>query len=106
MESITWRQPATWKRFGVVSQEDAEVQALFAFNQGFYNLFLAIGTAVGIVCVAKDCDQVGWALIFFGCGCMVGAAKILFFSTKNVQAAAIQGIFPAAAIVLGILSLV
>src|SRR5690242_4483102 len=51
MESLTWRKPATWKRFGVATQEDAETQALFAFNQGFYNLFLAIIALVGIACI-------------------------------------------------------
>ena len=68
MESLTWRKPATWKRFGVASQEDAETQALFAFNQGFYNLFLAIIAAVGIACVVLHPDQAdphkGFGLIF------------------------------------------
>ncbi len=43
MESITWTQPATWKRFGVTSQADADTTRPLAYNQGFYNLFLAVG---------------------------------------------------------------
>ena len=42
MESVWWTRPATWKRFGVASQADAN-------NQGFYNLFLGIGALIGLV---------------------------------------------------------
>ena len=43
MESVTWTKPATWKRFSIASQADAETTKPLAYNQGFYNLFLAIG---------------------------------------------------------------
>ena len=48
MESLTWTRPATWKRFGIASQSDAETTKPMAYNQGFYNLFLAVGAIVGI----------------------------------------------------------
>lgn len=32
-------------------REEAETTKLLAFNQGFYNLFLAIVTAIGIVAI-------------------------------------------------------
>ena len=51
MESLTWTRPATWKRFGLASQADAETTKPLAYNQGFYNLFLAIGAFIGIGCV-------------------------------------------------------
>jgi hypothetical protein len=35
MESITWRQPETWKRFGVKDQDAADAVQPMAFNQGF-----------------------------------------------------------------------
>ena len=44
LESLDWRKPKTWKTFGLESQADADTTASLAFNQGFYNLFLAIGT--------------------------------------------------------------
>ena len=47
MESVTWTRPATWKRFGVASQADADTTRPLAYNQGFYNLFLAAGALVG-----------------------------------------------------------
>ena len=60
MESLTWTQPATWKRFGVASQADAETTRPTAYNQGFYNLFLALGALVGIAAVLWGQPQVGW----------------------------------------------
>lgn len=106
MESLTWKQPKTWKRFGLESQADAEVTAPLAFNQGFYNLFLAVGTAVGIVCVAKDCDTVGWTLIIFGCGSMVAAAAVLISTGKKyAQAAMTQALFPAIAVICALIAI-
>lgn len=106
MESLTWKQPKTWKRFGLESQADAEVTAPLAFNQGFYNLFLAIGTAVGIVSVARDCDTVGWTLIIFGCGSMVAAAAVLISTgMKYAQAAITQALFPAIAVVSALIAI-
>ena len=108
MESITWRKPATWKRFGVASQEEAETQALFAFNQGFYNLFLAVISFIGIGCVLKHdgVSAAGWALVFASTGSMLGAAVVLASCGKQyLRAAVTQGIFPALAIVVALIAL-
>jgi putative membrane protein len=107
MESVTWRKPATWKRFGVASQEDAETQALFAFNQGFYNLFLAVIALVGVAGVLKGgaCATAGWALVFASTGSMLGAAAVLASCGKQyLRAAVTQGLFPLLAVVAGILA--
>jgi putative membrane protein len=96
LESLDWRKPATWRTFGLESQADADTTAPLAFNQGFYNLFLAIGAAVGIAVVAlsDDHDAVGWALIVFACGSMLAAAVVLISSGGRTfaRAAAIQGV--------------
>jgi putative membrane protein len=106
MESITWRKPATWKRFGVASQEEAETQAMFAFNQGFYNLFLAITALFGILQVVGGYADVGWALVLSPCAMMLGAAAVLASCGKQYMRAAVtQGIFPLLAIVVGILAI-
>ncbi len=108
MESLTWRKPGTWRRFGVATQEEAETQALFAFNQGFYNLFLAIIAAVGILGVAKGggCATAGWALVFASTASMVAAAAVLASCGKQyLRAAVTQGLFPLLAVATGILSL-
>jgi len=57
MESLTWTRPATWKRFGVASQPDAEITKTMAYNQGFYNLFLAIGAFIGVGLVAFGAES-------------------------------------------------
>ena len=74
MESITWKQPATWKRFGLESQADADTTAPMAYNQGYYNLFLAVITIIGMVLiVVVDWDDAGWALLIASCGSMAAA---------------------------------
>ena len=106
MESLTWRKPATWKRFGVASQEDAETQALFAFNQGFYNLFLAIIALFGIFQAVVGYTDVGWALLLSACAMMLGAALVLAScGSKYVRAAVLQGTFPLLALVAGTVAL-
>lgn len=96
LESLDWRKPKTWKTFGLASQADADTTASLAFNQGFYNLFLAIGTAVGIglVALTDDRDTIGWTLIVFACGSMLAAAIVLISSGGKgyARAAAIQGV--------------
>jgi len=108
MESLTWRKPATWKRFGVASQEEAETQATFAFNQGFYNLFLAIIALVGIVGIHRPgaCGPAGWALVIASMASMLGAAIVLRSCGKEYTRAAVtQGVFPLIALVSSVLFL-
>ena len=110
MESLTWRKPATWKRFGVTSQEEAETQRTFAYNQGFYNLFLAVGALLGVACVVLHggVSTAGWTLIFFTCSSMFGAALVLLSSgsgTQYARPAMMQGTLPLLAIVAGIAAL-
>ncbi|MET3143833.1 UNVERIFIED_ORG: putative membrane protein [Arthrobacter sp. UYEF10] len=110
MESLTWTTPATWKRFGLASQADAETTKPLAYNQGFYNLFLAIGAFIGMGCVALGSDAsaqrvVGWTLIFSCCGSMLLAAAVLALSGKKyLRAAVLQGTTPLLAVVLGLLA--
>ena len=95
MESVQWSKPATWKRFGLKTQADADVTKPMAFNQGFYNLFLAIGVGTGLVLLATGVPQVGLGMIFLGAGSMVAAALVLVVSSpKLARAAAIQGVLP------------
>ncbi|CAN5366930.1 DUF1304 domain-containing protein [soil metagenome] len=106
MESLTWTQPATWRRFGVASQADADTTQPMAFNQGFYNLFLAVGAVLGVVLVAFDQDDAGWALVLFACGSMLAAAAVLFASGKKyTRAAFAQGFSPLLAVIFTLLAL-
>ena len=102
MESVQWSRPATWKRFGLKSQEDADTVKPMAFNQGFYNLFLAIGAAIGLILFASaQWTQGGLVLSLFACGSMLAAAAVLIISSpKLARAALIQGAAPLVAVVL------
>jgi len=108
MESLTWTRPATWKRFGVASQSDAETTRSLAYNQGFYNLFLAIGAFIGAGLVAlggagSAQAVAGWTLIFSCCGSMLLAAAVLAVTgQKYLRAAITQGTTPLIAVVLGL----
>jgi putative membrane protein len=95
LESLDWRKPATWKTFGLTSQADAETTAPLAYNQGFYNLFLAIGafTGIGFVAFSDTHDTIGWTLIVFACACMLGASLVLISTGRSyARAASIQGV--------------
>jgi len=104
-ESVGWRRPTVWKRFGVVSQENADVMAPMAYNQGFYNLFLAIGALVGSVLFGFGVREAGFALGLFSVLCMLAAAVVLLTTGRGrLRAALIQGTLPLIAVVLFIVS--
>ncbi|MEI7914809.1 MAG: DUF1304 domain-containing protein [Mycobacteriaceae bacterium] len=94
MESITWTTPRTRAVFGT-TVEEAQSTRMLAFNQGFYNLFLAVVTAVGVGMLAMGHRSVGAALILAGAGSMLAAALVLVSSSPDkARAAFIQGFFP------------
>jgi putative membrane protein len=107
MESITWTAPTTWRRFGIASQEDAEVIRPMAYNQGWYNAFLAIATVCGLVLAySPTFAQAGFALLFVGGGSMVLAATVLVISSPALaRAAVLQGALPLIGLVLTVIGL-
>ncbi|CAN5420382.1 DUF1304 domain-containing protein [soil metagenome] len=105
MESFTWTSPRTRATFGT-TVEEAEATKLLAFNQGFYNLFLAVVTGIGVAAIALGHTGVGAALVFSGAGSMAAAALVLVASSPDkARSALIQGTLPAIAVVLLALSL-
>ncbi|CAM2811194.1 DUF1304 domain-containing protein [Actinomyces slackii] len=99
MESIAWEGPLARKTFGGTAQE-ARPHAFYAFNQGFYNLFLAIEVLVGIALVAVGRTGIGAALVLAGAGSMLAAALVLLLSSRPHRAAALkQGGLPLLAVV-------
>ena len=105
MESLTWTSPRTRATFGT-TPDTAETTKELAFNQGFYNLFLAIVTAIGVAAVLIGAKAVGVALVFAGVGSMLAAAAVLLVSSPDkARAAATQGTFPLIAIVLLVIGL-
>jgi len=105
MESLAWTRPSTRAVFGT-SAEEAETTKELAFNQGFYNLFLAILAAVGIALTAGDADDVGPALVLAGTGSMAAAATVLLVSSPSHASAALkQGVVPLLAVIAVVIAI-
>ena len=101
LESVLWGNPSANRTFGVRSAEDAETLRPMAYNQGFYNLFLAFGVVVGIVLTWVDeFHTAGLAVMLFACLSMVLAAVVLITSNRKMaRAALVQGAAPFLALV-------
>lgn len=100
MESLTWTTPRVRATFGVTEEEALATKSM-AFNQGFYNLFLAISVFTGIVLFAVGAHAVGATLVFVGAGSMAAAAIVLLLSSPDKRAAALkQGVIPAVAVII------
>ncbi|WP_062526704.1 DUF1304 domain-containing protein [Demequina rhizosphaerae] len=100
LESVAWMRPETRRVFGIASEDDARVTRTLAYNQGFYNLFLAVVAAVGIVLLAAGSTAAGAALVYAGCGSMAAAAVVLVSGSRAyARAVAFQGVLPLLALV-------
>ena len=94
MESLWWTKPTVYRRF-----RSTEAQALMtkslAFNQGFYNLFLAGGALGGLALIATGHRQAGMILVAWNCASMLAAAVVLAASSPQMmRGALIQGLPP------------
>jgi len=95
MESAWWTRPKIWQRFGLGSQTEAETTRVLAYNQGFYNLFLAVGALIGLFLFFGGPEEAGEALILFSTASMFVAAIVLTTSGPGkVRSALTQGTLP------------
>ncbi|WP_454728505.1 DUF1304 domain-containing protein [Cellulosimicrobium protaetiae] len=101
MESLTWTSARTRATFGT-SREEAEATKELAFNQGFYNLFLAVLVVLGIVLYAADRQDVGLTLVVAGAGSMVAAGLVLILSSPSKARAALVQLVPPLLGVVGV----
>ena len=100
MESLWFMRPSVWRRFGLRTEEEARTVRSFAYNQGFYNLFLAIGVIAALALVATGNPTSANALLLFACGSMVAAGLVLVSHDRSfARAAAVQAVPPLVAIV-------
>lgn len=100
LESLRWTEPETRKTFGVASEADALTTKALAFNQGFYNLFLALTALLGVGFVIIGFTTVGLTLVFAGTGMMLAAALVLILSDRTkARAAVMQGTLPLLAVI-------
>ncbi|MGW5269370.1 DUF1304 domain-containing protein [Rhodococcus sp. NPDC003994] len=106
LESVTF-ESAGRRVFGVRDDAEARIVRRWAFNQGWYNLFLAVGAAVGALVLAFGDGHVGAALVLSACGSMAGAASVLAATDRALlRPAAIQGGPSAVAVVAAAITLI
>ncbi len=92
LESVLFRRPAVHANFRVAAADVAAVQP-WAYNQGWYNLFLAAGAIGGVVAAHTSAAGTGRALVMFTCACMVAAALVLLSTNRAMlRGALIQGV--------------
>jgi putative membrane protein len=99
LESLFWDRASTRRVFGL-SSEDAKVTKLFAWNQGFYNLLLAIAIIVGWllrngVPAMNNGVLAGTVLILYGLVSICIAGIVLFVSARRLWRSALVQLVPA-----------
>jgi len=97
LESLLWSRPRTAKVFRV-SEDEARASRLFAFNQGFYNLFLSIAAILGLLLPMRT-------LVDYAMVSVLGAGTVLFFSAPHLRRlATVQALPPALYLALRLLT--
>ena len=95
LESFLFQKPNGYKIFKM-NQHDHEAVKIWAFNQGFYNLFLAVGILIGLYMVNQlEIKMAGMMISFCGLS-MIAAGLVLFFSNKKMRRGALIQILPPA----------
>lgn len=95
LESVLWAKPSTWRRFGLKSQQDANLMEPMAFNQGFYNLFLALGTVVGLLLLGWGNPVAGkWVLLVSLSSMVLASVVLLITDRRRWPAVLLQGAAP------------
>lgn len=103
LESLRWIEPSTMRTFGVKTAEEAQTTRSLAYNQGFYNLFLALGALIGslLASASEGVEEgIGTGMLLLSLGSMLAASLVLILSNRRLaRAAAVQGVPPLIALV-------
>ena len=83
LESFLFRREAVHAGVFHTPSENVPALRLWSFCQGFYNLFLAAGTFVGVALLHTDQRTAGVALVLYTCAFMVGCGIVLFVADKK-----------------------
>ena|SRR5690349_11714270 len=97
LEALRFDDPGTRKVFRIEA-EHADAVRPWAWNQGWYNLFLAVGALAGAGLGLADHD---WAapLVVLSCGSMTAAALVLVLTDRRMlRSALVQGTIPTVAL--------
>jgi putative membrane protein len=105
-ESFFFSRPQVHQGVFHTPSNDVPAVRLWSFNQGFYNLFLAVGAITGVLALNTGRDTAGRALVIYVCTFMVGAAVVLgagavrgAWDRRHLRGAFGQGIPPLAALI-------
>lgn len=93
VEAILYQKAEGYKIFKTPKEHHQAVK-IWALNQGYYNLFLALGTLWGLFYVLKKQVMLAGVLVSF-CGLsMVGAGVVLWLSAPHLRRGALLQIMP------------
>jgi len=106
-ESVLWLEPYIYQNVlskpdsseGVGLFEQATLMKIVFFNQGFYNLFLALGLITGMIFVKNGSVEQGITLIGFCCLFAFGAGVVLALSAGAFLGATVQALPPMMALI-------
>jgi putative membrane protein len=102
-ESLLFRRPAVQRIFLGRTGVEPGVY-LWAFNQGFYNLFVAAGAIGGIIALHAGHPTVGRALTLYACAFMAACGVVLVVSDRNLWRGALgQSVPPLTALLAALL---
>ena len=104
LESFLWGQTRTNATFKL-KPEDVGATRPLAFNQGFYNLFLAVAIILGLVLGGSTLPAsiAGTTLILYGLGSILAAGLVLVLSAPGLWRSACIQIIPALAGIAAVL---
>lgn len=99
VESIMFMKPKNYLTFGARNEEQAKAMKVLAFNQGFYNLFLAIIMGIGLALFQEiKTVEIGAGFLMSSAFCMAGAGAVLFLSKPSAWYISIAQSLPPAII--------
>lgn len=101
-ESLLWGNPIIIERVlskidapaGISSNDQAQILEVLFYNQGFYNLFIALGGVGGLILYRYGRTQEGTAIVCYACLFVFAAGIVLASTTTAYPAALIQGLPP------------
>ncbi len=80
-----WLQKDQAQSFLKISASEHQAIKVWAFNQGFYNLFLAAGVLIGLYFVLKLQVMMAGVMTSFAGVCMIIAGVVLWFSSPKLR---------------------
>lgn len=81
-EALAFQLPGVHQRVFFTPTADVPAIRLWAFGVGFYNLFLACGTIIGVIAWAMGNETVGRTLVIYTCLFMFLSGLVLLIADR------------------------